>query len=194
MALDEAMLAGDAPFAVRIYRWAPAGLSLGRFQDPADFASVPGTHRIVRRVTGGGAIYHDRELTFALAYDAQVLPLDLDESYRVVHLAIRGVLAEFGVRTELVTNGKGASARPAELWCFATPGRNDLVTPEGRKIVGSAQRRIRLPRPRVLHHGSLVLETPGQTPFCGAVAEQAPVAELEEPLARRLGEVLGALA
>jgi len=193
MATDAAMLAAQEAWIVRLYGWAPHGLSLGRFQRPEDFTDVSGDHRIVRRITGGGAIYHAREITFALAYDADLMRVSLDESYKIVHLVVRDVLAGFGVRTELVTEGKGCSARPHDRWCFATPGRNDLVTPRGHKIVGSAQRRIRTPRDRVLHHGSLVLETPAQTPFCGAVAEQASVDTVEPVLTRRLATALAAL-
>jgi lipoate-protein ligase A len=193
MALDGAMLSGSAPVAVRIYRWDPPGLSLGRFQREADFADVQGPHRIVRRITGGGAIYHAEEVTFALCYDEERLPVPIDESYRIVHAAVQQALAEVGARTMLVTGGKGCCARPRERWCFAVPGRHDLVTPAGKKVVGSAQRRIRVPRPRVLHHGSIVLRVPEQTPFCGAVEEL--VAELPEPdaLERLLESRLGAL-
>lgn len=193
MATDAAMLAAPLSWLVRLYGWEPCGLSLGRFQREEDFLDVPGEHRIVRRVTGGGAIYHGREITFALAYDADLLRVSLDESYRVVHRVVRDVLAGLGVRTELVTEGRGCSARPEERWCFAAPGRNDLVTPKGRKIVGSAQRRIRTPRERVLHHGSLVLATPPQTPFCGSVAEQVSVDAVESVLTRRLATGLAAL-
>ncbi|MFN6193494.1 MAG: class II glutamine amidotransferase, partial [Planctomycetota bacterium] len=60
-----------------------------------------------------------------------------------------------------------------ERWCFATPGEGDLVTARG-KLLGSAQRRLALPPPRLLHHGSLVLTQPALTPFVAAVAVAAP--------------------
>ena len=186
MALDERLLAGDEPLLLRLYRWSPPGLSLGRFQDPRDFAGVPGTHVLVRRATGGGAIYHDDELTYALVMAEEVLPVPIAESYTLLHGAIRRALAGIGVPTEAVTGGTGCRARPCDLWCFATPGRGDLVTLAGKKIVGSAQRRVRRPRPRVLCHGSIVLTAPAQTPFCGAVADHVDPRRVERELEERL--------
>ena len=193
MARDAALLADPWPATVRIYRWSPAGLSLGRFQREEEFAAVPGSHRVVRRITGGGAIYHADEITFALAYDAERLPVALDESYRLVHEAIRAALAGFGARTRRVEQGATCSGRPREAWCFASPGRHDLVTPDGRKIVGSAQRRVRAPRARVLHHGSIVLRAPAATPFCGSLAELLeilpPLDALESAIAAHIARL-----
>jgi lipoate-protein ligase A len=74
-------------------------------------------------------------------------------------------------------------ARPRERWCFAEPGDGDLVTDRG-KLLGSAQRRLRAPKPRLLHHGSLVLTQPALTPFVAAVADAtAPTGTLRERLA-----------
>ena len=72
----------------------------------------------------------------------------------------------------------------------------EIVTDRG-KLCGSAQRRARAPRPRVLHHGSLVITRPALTPFVAAVEDQvAPTGAvrraLSEGLAMELAEVLGA--
>lgn len=185
MALDEALLRGSGPPTLRLYRWTPPGLSLGRFQACAPFLAVPGRHRIVRRRTGGGAIYHDDEITFALTLDLDRLPVDIDASYVLVHRAVQQALTSVGVLTELVPASGGAkrTGRPSELWCFAKPGPHDLVLrADGRKIVGSAQRRMRAPRGRVLHHGSIVLRAPEATPMAGAVQDVADARSVESPL------------
>ncbi|MCA8942212.1 MAG: lipoate--protein ligase family protein [Planctomycetes bacterium] len=192
MALDEAaLLAPDA--RLRIYGWSPAGLSLGYFQRYADFADEPGEHVVVRRATGGGAILHDDEITFALTGPAELLPRDLGASYDLVHDAIRTTLARFGVTTR--RHGRGpASCRPDERWCFAKPTCHDLTTPRG-KIVGSAQRRTGGSSPRFLHHGSIFLRPPSWPATSGSVAEfvdpDVVRDELEHELATAIVRALG---
>jgi lipoate-protein ligase A len=62
-----------------------------------------------------------------------------------------------------------------------------VVTDRG-KLLGSAQRRIRLPRARVLHHGSIVLNRPELTPFVGATADATACTAA---FAQRLRDLLG---
>src|SRR5262245_51344899 len=76
MARDEALLracelTGDA--VVRFYAWSAPTISLGYFQDYAEFEQLEppaGDLDVVRRTTGGGAILHDLELTYSI-----VMPL-----------------------------------------------------------------------------------------------------------------------
>jgi lipoate-protein ligase A len=198
MALDELLLHGGGA-ALRLYGWQPAGLSLGRFQDPREFADVTRPHRLVRRVTGGGAIWHEQEITFALTLPADWLPADIGASYDRIHAAVARALAAIGVATVAVPGGGApCRARPSQRWCFAAAGPHDLLTPAGKKLVGSAQRRIRRPEPRVLHHGSIVLRAPVPTPFAGAVAEstdpEAAAPRLRDALVAELADALGATA
>lgn len=173
MDLDEAMLRdGNGP-VLRFYSWQPHAVSLGRFQHEALFADVAPSTPIVRRATGGGAIHHAHEVTYALALDAASFPRDLTESYALVHDAFVDALAHHGVRCHRMREGRQAGARPIERWCFAEPGAGDVVDDSGRKLLGSAQRRIKLPRERVLQHGSLVLRPAPLTPFTAAVCHQA---------------------
>lgn len=192
MAFDEVLLGAGGPPTLRLYRWDPPGLSLGRFQTSAAFAGVPGPHRLVRRRTGGGAIYHDDEITFALTLDAEILPGDVAGSYALLHRAVQQALAAVGVATELVPGTAAPTGRSKTDWCFARPGPHDLVlTANGRKLVGSAQRRVREPRPRVLHHGSLVLQAPTATPFCASVGDVIDPRRVEGPLRQGLIAALG---
>jgi lipoate-protein ligase A len=176
MAVDEALLtAADVP-TLRLYGFRPHAVSLGYFQRCADFADLPHGTPIVRRLTGGGAIHHGDEITFSLALPAELLPRDVAASYRVLHDAALGALASIGVPGERVADGDAQAARPAERWCFRIPGRDDVVSAAG-KLLGSAQRRIAAPQPRVLHHGSLVVRRPALTPFTAAVADHVEDAD-----------------
>ena len=170
MAVDEALLRLGTEPTLRLYGWQPHAVSLGWFQHFADFADLPPGTPIVRRLTGGGAIHHGDEITFALALAAELLPREVASSYRLLHDAVVAALAACGISCERLAHGHTAAARPADRWCFAEPGRDDLVTARG-KLLGSAQRRVRQPRPRVLHHGSLVVDAPSLTPFVAAIAD-----------------------
>lgn len=194
MAVDEALLERAAAPTLRLYGWSPHAVSLGYFQRFADFADLAATTAIVRRLTGGGAIHHGDELTFALAVDAHLLPADIAASYALVHDAAIAALAECGIVSRRLTTGEPPAARPGSRWCFAEPGRDDVVTDAG-KLLGSAQRRVRQPRARVLHHGSLVLQRPALTPFVAAAADQRSVdaplrAHLAAAFADRLSRAL----
>ena len=156
---------------------------------------MPADVPIVRRPTGGGAIHHGDELTFALVVDAARLPGDVASGYRLVHDAVLAALADLGVPAARNAGGPAQAARPTERWCFAEPGRDDLVTERG-KLCGSAQRRVRNGRARVLHHGSLVLRRPALTAFAAAVEDRGPVTDavrtgLRRRVAVRLAAALG---
>ena len=178
MAVDGALLAAAPTPTLRLYSWRPHAVSLGYFQALADFEDLPADTPLVRRTTGGGAIYHADELTYSLALDANRLPADLATSYALVHDALVRALAAVGVTCSRALEGR-VSARPQDRWCFAHPVQGDLMTDRG-KLCGSAQRRE---RGRVLHHGSLVLERPALTPFVAAIADQVePTAKVRRGL------------
>lgn len=172
LACDRALLQGDDPRpALRLYAWEPAALSLGHFQPLEPFvaaaraAGVP----IVRRPTGGGAIHHDRELTFCLVArpGEDGYPADVVGAYRWVHELVAGALADLGA--ELAFRGDDAplSVRPRDAsLCFEETTALDLVDPSGRKLVGSAQRRT---QGRVMHHGSIPLARPSLSPGSGSL-------------------------
>jgi lipoate-protein ligase A len=169
MGLDEALLSTRGlPPTVRFYSWKPDTLSLGYFQKLAD---VPGAERagaLVRRITGGGAIHHVRELTFSISADLATAPYagGVRESYARVHAAIARALAQFDVLAEPRGDSTLASDRAGTGMCFHHSTELDLVWNQ-RKGVGSAQRRK---AGRVLHHGSIKL---GSSPLEGDIATLA---------------------
>lgn len=167
LATDEALLdAGslDAGFSdacwLRFYRWSEPTISLGYFQRFADFddcGSVP----VVRRCTGGGAIWHEHELTFAYVGPLDVLPTKVEASYAEWNEVLTHAAARFD-RVLRPATPAGSASR----WCFEQSVGLDLVDASGRKTVGSAQRRR---DGRFLHHGSIVLTAPAGQTFCGAM-------------------------
>jgi lipoate-protein ligase A len=167
MGLDEALLdavAEDPSFALlRTYGWTEPTLSLGYFQPLAQVHADPRWHgvSVVRRPTGGGAIWHHHELTYALvvpAAYAQARPATA--LYHAVHSALAAVLRRHGV--EAAARGPGPPAEPATrpFLCFADRDPEDLVC-RGAKIVGSAQRRR---SGAILQHGSMLLRHSPVTP------------------------------
>jgi lipoate-protein ligase A len=182
MALDQAMLDavadGLGSVIVRTYGWTVPTLSVGYFQrvdevdQDARFLSAPR----VRRPTGGGAIWHDDELTYAVIVPAEhPLARSSKTLYGAVHGAIVQALAVLGVRAER----RGDTKVPANVYekrpllCFTDADPEDIVT-KGIKVVGSAQRRR---RGAVLQHGSLLFGRSSCTPelpgLCDVADESA---------------------
>jgi lipoate-protein ligase A len=103
----------------------------------------------VRRSTGGGAVSCDDNylmLDVVLPRGHALVIDDVGESYRWLARALQAALAAHGARLRAVTPGQ-AAARPAaeraaaRLACFAGTGSYELLTTDGRKLVGLAQRR-----------------------------------------------------
>ena len=141
----------------------------------------------VRRLTGGGAIHHENELTFSLAAPADH-PLyagAVRASYERVHGAIAAVLEELGVRALPRGSATLASDRPATGMCFEHSTDVDLAW-DGSKGVGSAQRRA---KGRVLHHGSIKLGRSELDARVAAIWDHAPDLRREE-LAERIAAEL----
>ncbi len=158
MGLDEALLVTPGlPPTLRFYTWKPDTLSLGYFQKLSDVPGAEKAGAIVRRITGGGAIHHVRELTFSISADlsTELYSGSLSDSYARVHAAIARALAKFDVEARLRGAGALSSDRADTGMCFHHSTSLDLVW-DGKKGVGSAQRRK---NGRVLHHGSIKLGT-----------------------------------
>lgn len=163
MAYDEALLdacaAGEAGPTLRLYRWRPACLSLGRFQRSADIDSercaATGVD-MVRRPSGGRALLHDDEATYALVAPADhplVGGTSLIGSYRRISAALLAGLRLLGVPAEAAPARSERNALPASAACFSTPASYELLV-GGRKLVGSAQARRDT---ALLQHGAIPL-------------------------------------
>lgn len=157
MAVDRALLESvrdGAPPALRFYRWRPPCLSFGRNQPARGRYNLSAIETrgidIVRRPTGGRAVLHDHELTYAVAVPLGTLG-SARESYDRIHRALVAGLRRLGVGA--IVAGDEGGGRTIEGVCFqdAAPGE---VVAGGRKLVGSA---VRVQRPGLLQHGSLLL-------------------------------------
>jgi lipoate---protein ligase len=144
MGIDEALLgavsAGASPPTLRLYRWTPPCITIGYFQSmeaEVDLAACAASRvDAVRRLTGGGAVFHDQEITYSLVVPLghPLAPDDVLKSYRLV---CAGVIAGLGLL--------GAKAEFVPI--------NDIAI-DGKKVSGNAQtRRMGC----LLQHGTVLL-------------------------------------
>jgi len=163
MAVDESLLllfdpATSLP-SLRVYGWNPPALSIGRFQDVAGTIDVAACRRgsvpVVRRVTGGGAIYHADELTYSIVCTPEQIPptTSVKDSFRV----LTGFLMEFyralGLDARYAVDVCGAEQVLGVRTPFCFAGRESFdILIDGRKIGGNAQRRS---RNTIFQHGSI---------------------------------------
>lgn len=199
MAVDEVLLhraAHQGLCSLRFYLWSEPTLSLGYFQALGDRAQHPASQAcpVVRRPSGGGAIVHDRELTYAIAVpDGAAWARRRDELYRRVHQALIDLLARWGIRASLFgisrpapddapgavpreSLGHGLHGKASPLasdrmpfLCFQRRAPGDVVVGDA-KVAGSAQRRL---RGAVLQHGSVILGRSPAAPELPALEEWA---------------------
>ncbi|MCK4996195.1 MAG: lipoate--protein ligase family protein [Thermoplasmatales archaeon] len=145
MGTDRAVLVanseGKVPPTVRFFAWKPPAISIGYFQSLEEEVDLYacGIHGVdyVRRITGGGAVFHDDELTYSIIIPEShsQIPKNIMESYgRICGALIKG-LKEIGIESKYVPI-------------------NDIVA-EGRKISGNAQtRKLKT----VLQHGTILTD------------------------------------
>lgn len=155
---DEELLREHRPGqdpVLRVYRWAPPAISIGYNQDFSDFdaeaAAADGVD-LVRRPTGGRAILHAQELTYAVVGTSPG-PLfgdSLHSSYELINRALLLFLREAGHPADVSAGESREDAR--SLVCFKSAGRHEIRI-GGRKLVGSAQRRT---EGVFLQHGSIL--------------------------------------
>jgi lipoate-protein ligase A len=156
MSVDEALLLlapGAAP-VLRLYSWREPSVSLGARQQVPPWLPRCAALGIpaVRRATGGGAVLHAGDLTYAVVApaDAPDLPHDLRGSYEWIRARLVAGLTRAGVAARASRPRPGADR--LEL-CFAGATGYEVEL-EGEKLVGSAQRRTRR---AFLQHGSIRL-------------------------------------
>jgi lipoyl(octanoyl) transferase len=183
MAVDEAILeataAGASPPTLRLYAWEPPCLSLGYAQALTD-ADIPALAalgwELVRRPTGGRAILHTDELTYAVIGPQEDPRLggSVLESYHNLAQALLLALQKLGLDPQ-------ADAEPSSIpgsdpqgpVCFEVPSHYE-ITVRQKKLVGSAQRRS---KGGVLQHGSL--------PLSGDLARITQALYFPDPESRR---------
>lgn len=219
MAVDEVLLESalrDNIATLRFYQWQEPTLSLGYFQNYSDRTGHLSSSSLpcVRRHSGGGALVHHHELTYALALPASAVPPSGPTAlYTAAHEAIIEVLRGFAgpehssSRLKLCSRPTKRSASEEPFLCFQRRTEGDLLVcpspPEAsrphsgshsatdHKVGGSAQRKS---RGALLQHGGLLLgqseyapELPGLLETLGTSAAPATIAQcMSESLFDRL--------
>ncbi len=187
MAADEILLetaaAGSA--SLRLYCWSEPTLSLGYFQAEAACRASGGLGELawVRRPSGGAALVHHHEVTYALALPAGMPWQKHGESWlRRMHDILTDALAHLGVKVRMC--GEDEERKLDEVLCFLhhTPG--DLLIGEV-KVVGSAQRKQ---RGALLQHGSILLAPSPFTPNLPGIRELTGLAISPERLSAAVSE------
>jgi lipoate-protein ligase A len=173
MAIDESILIARmkdlVPNTLRLYRWKPSAVSIGRFQDLEKEVQLDNCRRqgvaVVRRITGGGTVYHDSdgEVTYSVVVNKQDLGTsDIGVIYARLYAGLAEALGILGITADF--NAGNAKACPN-------------LTVGGKKISGSAQTH----RAGVaLQHGTLLLDVGFERMF----------ALLRVPWARTCAEVI----
>lgn len=165
MGLDEAILTlyvegrGEFEGTIRFYRWNPSAVSIGYFQAIEEVLDLKECKLrgidFIRRVTGGGAVYHDYEgeLTYSLItpQSNELIPRDIMKSHVLICNALITGLEQLGITAAFSTLPQ-ASQRSKNALCYSRESINDL-TVEGQKISGNAQTRR---KGVVLQHGTLL--------------------------------------
>jgi len=158
MARDKELLdshrPGDDPI-LRVYRWQPAAVTIGYNQKFSDFAAetiAAKGYDLVRRPTGGRAILHAEELTYAVigSSPSELFGDTLHSTYTKINQALLDFLGELNIGADISEGESRTESRG--LVCFRSAGQHEISV-NGRKIIGSAQRRT---DGVFLQHGSIL--------------------------------------
>ncbi|HAR64323.1 MAG: hypothetical protein DKM50_10295 [Candidatus Margulisiibacteriota bacterium] len=141
--------ANEIPATLRIYSWDQPCITYGYSQSlENDFyiEKIPNRTQIAaKRPTGGGIVFHNSgDLTYSIVTKLETtrLPKGIEQSCTHIHKAIAGMLLELGIIASIAKSTLyNKNKHTFERICFATPARYELVTIQGQKIAGSAQKR-----------------------------------------------------
>jgi lipoate-protein ligase A len=161
MSVDEFLMRraeAAATTYLRFYRWDRPTASLGYSQAHEKVLDLDFCRRngigVVRRLTGGKLVLHDKEVTYAVASaDGAVFTETLRDSYRLISRALMKGLELMGLEPHMAEISPPSYVK-GTMPCFALPARDEIEI-GGKKIVGSAQKRT---GPVFLQHGSIPLE------------------------------------
>jgi len=151
MAIDETLLKlnaeGKTPNTVRFWRWLPSAVSIGCFQSVEREVDLGVAKKygvdVVRRITGGGAVFHDHdgELTYSVVCKQGEVPDDIIESYKLIcgglvrGFAQLGLRAEFKPVNDVQVNGKKISgSAQTRRWGSVLQHGTVLISPEVRRM------------------------------------------------------------
>jgi lipoate-protein ligase A len=190
MAVDHALLDRAEQTGerwLRLYTWSPHCLSFGRHEPAARRYDRDRIERagldVVRRPTGGRAVWHARELTYAVAAPVAAMG-GLRAAYLGFHRVLLAVLRRLGADASLAAAFQVPALEAGA--CFASAVGGEIMV-KGRKVVGSAQVRQGT---AVLQHGSILLGD--DQAIVGTVTRGEPPADGSGPLSAALGRTITA--
>ena len=154
--LDNAILTSKTEPILRLYGWSPACISLGRNQsDEFIDKSVLDRNNIdvVRRLTGGRALLHDKELTYSYISPANIIPNgeNVSDSYKYISSIWIRLFSRLGINLEIGTLPRHITKNN---YCMSVSTGADLCY-KGKKFIGSAQCRK---QGYILQHGSILFD------------------------------------
>jgi len=146
MSIDEAILIhrskNKVPSTIRLYGWIPPAVSIGYFQSLEDEVDLKKCKELgvdfIRRITGGGAVFHDKEVTYScvMPINNPLMPTDILGSYKKICAGLVKGLSHLGIESSFVP-------------------LNDIIS-NGKKISGNAQTRK---FHTILQHGTILIDT-----------------------------------
>lgn len=201
MALDEALLravrAGESPPVFRLFGWETPAITLGYSQPASAVLDLGKCERegipVTRRMTGGRAVFHADEVTYSVigSVNDPRFGGTLMDTYRAISRVLLDAITAWGAAAEW-SRGESDSMRntsavgPAP--CFLSVSRYE-VTLGGRKLVGSAQRRI---GGFFLQQGS-ILTGPGHERIADYMGDAEAAARAREALAKKTVDLASAM-
>ncbi len=164
MGIDQSILehirAGKSMPTIRFYTWQPSAITIGTFQCRGDEVDMEQAKRlgvgVVRRITGGGAVYHDREgeITYSIIGQEELFKRDIAKSYEQICASIVEALQSLGIH---------AAFRPI----------NDIIVNQ-KKISGNAQTRR---QGTLLQHGTILYDVDVDKMFSLLKVDKAKVSD-----------------
>jgi lipoate-protein ligase A len=162
--LSEEYLPAESKPVFRVYQWSRPAISLGRFQDAKKVLNLKNCRKdnisIVKRITGGGAIYHNRtELTYSLVCAAQFFKAgSVKDSYQKITDFILKAYKSLGFFAQYAKDCQKSKKRLGAVSEFCFSGWQDYdILIERKKIGGNAQKRK---RGVIFQHGSIPFTIP----------------------------------
>ena len=171
MAKDEAILLSykDTSTPVfRVYSWSSPSISLGYRQRAKEVLNIEACKKarvpFVRRVTGGGAILHYKEITYSIACGVGdlSLPRGVKDSYKALNAFLINFYSSFGLKACFSCDAAPNMKSQTVDFCFLGFEPFDILI-DGRKIGGNAQRRL---KSIIFQHGSIPFDINWQDVSC----------------------------
>jgi lipoyl(octanoyl) transferase len=188
MSLDASLLAESQSTGrafLRLYRFSPSCLSLGRNESMARFDQAAIRRLgldVVRRPTGGRAVWHEHEVTYAVAAPIAAFG-SLRHAYRAIHERLATAIRSLGVDASINLHRPPPTSPNLHQppCCFASAVGGEVMV-RGRKLIGSAQLRQ---RDAFLQHGSILLD--GSQQMVNVVRHRSAAGSRETTLSAELG-------